>query len=220
MTILFLAAYFHSLITQEAAEPAAGYFWDATRRFASYCLALAIFYAGMGRQVLDLPVLVVFQLTSAPFTLWSAETWFFLALLCLLISSYWIIVEVEWRSGFWAIGGLLALLFSVVRPRRPLQPASDYLRPASALAHNNPERGSFPLRRSALLTSAAAVLLLLAGWQVLRLLDFPNTLSQALGDAQVMGLLPNQRYTPTPTPDLPDQALGVLAGEQAEQPST
>ncbi|MCB0097641.1 MAG: hypothetical protein KDE46_18045, partial [Caldilineaceae bacterium] len=63
MTILFLAAYFHSLITQEAAEPATGYFWDATRRFASYCLALAIFYAGMGRQVLELPVLVVFQLT-------------------------------------------------------------------------------------------------------------------------------------------------------------
>ena len=219
MSILFLAAYFHSLITQEAAEPAAGYFWDATRRFASYCLALSIFYAGMGRQVLELPVLVVFQLTSAPFTLWSAETWFFLALFCLLISSYWIIVEVEWRSGFWAIGGLFALLLSLVRPRRPLQPAGDYLRPASALAHNNTARGGFPLRRSALLTSAAAVLLLLAGWQVLRLLDFPNTLSQALGDAQVMGLLPNQRYTPTPTPDLPDQALGVLAGEQAEQPS-
>ncbi|MEZ4661628.1 MAG: SH3 domain-containing protein [Caldilineaceae bacterium] len=220
MAIIFLAAYFHSLLNQETAvEPAAGYFWDATRRFASYCLALSIFYAGMGRQVLDLPVLIAFQLTNAPFALWSAETWFFLALFCLLISSYWLIVEIEWRSGLLAIGAILALVLSLARPRRPRRPAPGHLQPAPYLTPSNAERGSFALRRSALLTSAAAILLLLAGWQVLRLLDFPSTLSQALGDSPVVGLLPSQRFTPTPTPDLPAQAMGVLAGEQAAQPA-
>ncbi|MEZ4707501.1 MAG: SH3 domain-containing protein [Caldilineaceae bacterium] len=219
MTIVFLAAYFHSLIDQETVvEPAAGYFWDATRRFASYCLALSIFYAGMGRQVLDLPVLIALQLTNAPLSLWSAETWFFLALFCLLISSYWLIVEIEWRSGLLAIGAIFALLLSLTRPRRSRQLARAYVPPAPVLTPRSAERGSFALRRSALVTSAAAILLLLAGWQVLRLLDFPNTLSQALGDSPVVGLLPSQRFTPTPTPDLPGQALGVIAADQAEQP--
>lgn len=217
LTIVFFAAYFHSLITQETApESSAGYFWDASRTFASYCLALSLFYAGMGRQVLDLPVLIAYQLINAPLSLWPAETWFFLALFCLAASSYWLLVEINWRSGLVAVGALLALLFGGARARRERPPAAARLQPASALATSRSFDGQALLRRrSALLSTAAAVALMVVGWQVLRWADFPQTLSRVLGESPVVGLLPNQRFTPTPTPDLQAQTLGVLAGGQA-----